>query len=138
MMTIINSYSLYALLVSNVMLLAAATIAILRFQGLLRSSAAFWDSPTGSILKMQSDQNAISELMDERFSSMQGSINEIGQKVGVVQLPMTENLPFDNAVRMAKQGASLEDLTRHCGLNKGEAQLLMRVHKRSSLQPCSN
>jgi len=37
-------------------------------------------------------------------------------------------LPIENAVRMAKHGASIEDLMRSCGLNIGEAQLMRKLH----------
>jgi hypothetical protein len=31
-------------------------------------------------------------------------------------------------MRMAKLGASIDDLTRNCGLNIGEAQLMQKLH----------
>ena len=40
-------------------------------------------------------------------------------------------LPIDNAIRMAKQGASVADLTRSCGLNLGEAELMKKLHGRN-------
>ena len=40
-------------------------------------------------------------------------------------------LPIENAVRMAKHGASIEELVRGCGLNIGEAQLMRKLHGQS-------
>ena len=45
------------------------------------------------------------------------------------ETPTSERvLPLDNAVRMARNGASVDDLTRSCGLNVGEAQLIRTMH----------
>ncbi|MBT8085201.1 MAG: DUF2802 domain-containing protein [Woeseia sp.] len=48
--------------------------------------------------------------------------------------PLKNELPVEYAVRMARSGATVDDLVRGCGLNIGEAQLLLRMHavKRTS------
>lgn len=38
---------------------------------------------------------------------------------------------YGQAIRLARQGASVEDLARDCGLNRGEAELLISLHGRS-------
>ena len=128
MMIIDNIYSLYGLLISNSLLLAAATIAVLRLQRMLDCSDAFWDSLTGAHLKEQSDAASISQLVDKRFSSLQETVDDVIRKGSPLQGQITEKLPFENAVRMARHGASADDITRNCGLSKSEARLLMRVH----------
>lgn len=35
---------------------------------------------------------------------------------------------YGQAIRLARQGASVEDLARDCGLNRGEAELLVSLH----------
>ncbi len=35
---------------------------------------------------------------------------------------------YGQAIRLAQQGASAEDLARDCGLNRGEAELLVSLH----------
>lgn len=42
--------------------------------------------------------------------------------------PLKNELPVEYAVRMARSGAGVDDLVRGCGLNIGEAQLLLRLH----------
>lgn len=37
---------------------------------------------------------------------------------------------YGQAIRLARQGASAEDLARDCGLNRGEAELLVSLHGR--------
>ena len=131
-MTIIDFYFTYALLISNALLLAAAVLAILKFQRLQLSSSEFWNSPTGSVLREQSDQDTINQLNDDRLALLQEAVDRIERTNLEQDLPQTEILPFENAVRMAKAGASLEDLVRTCGLSNGEARLFLKVHARSA------
>lgn len=35
---------------------------------------------------------------------------------------------YGQAIRLARQGATAEDLARDCGLNRGEAELLVSLH----------
>lgn len=128
MMDIDTSFSLYALLACNAALAAAAAIAILRLQRLLNSRKEFWDSPTGDALKLQDEHAQLLRAIDQRFATLSQGLGclERGDKDDV---PLRHQLPFDNAVRMAKQGASLDDLTRNCGLSENEARLLMCVHR---------
>ena len=123
-----NYYSIHLLLISNAMVVAAATIAIMRLQRLLRNSAAFPENPTDSVMYAQGDSDNTKKLVDQRLSSLQKIVFDLVRKQNIVQAPTAEKLPLENAMRMAKHGASVEDLTRSCGLSKGEAQLLMRVH----------
>lgn len=132
MMTIIDSYSTYALLISNAMMLAAAALAIIRFQRQVNSASRFWDSPTGSALQAQNDQSAINQETNERIALLQDAVKKFESIDGDSQSAPAEKLPFENAVRMARAGASLDDLIRTCGLSKGEAQLFMKVHARAA------
>lgn len=127
MMIIDDIYMLYILLVSNAFLLGAAAIAVLRLESLIGKSRSFWNSPTGASIQDEAN-NQITEIVDQRFASLNRLINELSGKTGVSNPQKSGELPFGNAVRMAKRGASIDDLTRNCGLHKGEAQLMARVH----------
>jgi len=131
-MNITESLPLYLLLTSNAILVAAATLAILKFQRLLKSSSEFWDSPNGTALQAQNDQGLINQVNDERLASLQETVDNIERNDMVRPLAPVEKLPFDNAVRMAEAGASLDDLVRTCGLSKVEARLFMRIHAKSA------
>ena len=129
MMTINDTYMLYALLVSNAFLLGAATIAVLRLQNLVRDSESFWNSPTGAAIQRKNNSSAqLTGIVDQRISSLQRVIDRLSERDRLAHSQKSGDLLFNNAVRMAKRGASLDDLTRSCGLSTGEARLMMRVH----------
>jgi len=131
MMNIESTYSLYLLLLSNGALAAAAAIAILRLQRMSQQQQSFWDSPTGVALTSQSDQDELIRAIDQRFSVLRDGIDRLARE-GKPDLPVAHSLPFENAVRMAKHGATLDDLIHNCGLSATEARLLIRVHGQST------
>ena len=77
-----------------------------------------------------SKQQLIANLrLDKRISELQQQIAALPateQKSGVD--PVSRPLPIENATRMARHGASVEELTRTCGLNVGDAELLKKLH----------
>ena len=137
MMNIDNSLSFYLLLACNGILAAAASVAILRFQRIMRNQKAYWDSPTGMAALAQSDNDALLDEIERRFS---GLLEGAGRISAHETLETTHNkvVPFENAVRMARHGATLEDLSRTCGLSETEARLLMRVHANTHQAVASN
>ena len=132
MMIIDDTYTLYALLVSNAFLIGAAAIAVLRLQRMVRNSQSFWNSPTGATLQdTESPSAQLAGIVDQRIASMQRVVDGLTERHRTASSKKSGDLLFDNAVRMAKRGASIDDLTRNCGLRTGEAQLMMRVHAKA-------
>jgi hypothetical protein len=128
-----ETFTLYMLLFSTGILLAAASIAILRFQKKTLESEAFWNSLTGTAMRDRETAaaNKRDKDLELRLAALQRVVDELASRQKSAEPVMqTQALPFENAVRMAKKGASVEDLTRSCGLNAGEAQLIWRMHGR--------
>ncbi len=134
---------IYLLLISNLLLLCAVGLAVVRFLSRCDEIERFWDSPTGNALSdseteranlQESVQLQLSQRLEKRVDDLhrivrlmaaKGSSKTSAEKPSA---PITTILPLENAVRMAKQGASVEDLTRSCGLNFGEAKLMQKLH----------
>lgn len=124
-----TNFPLYALLIANSMLLAAAVFAILRFQRLFRNSAQFWSSPNGAAIQMRCpSQQEQSKLVIHEIAVLQRTVAKLCERERPHVQPLPNKLPIRHAVRMAKHGASIEDLTKGCGLNAGEAQLMRKLH----------
>jgi uncharacterized protein DUF2802 len=132
MMTIDTTYSLYALLISNAFLACAAALAIMKLKRLVDTKEAFWNSPTGAAMSSGSDHDELLRAIEMRLVPIIDAISNISQGKSD-PTTLRRSLPLENAVRMARQGATLEDLTRNCGLNATEARLLMRVHAQPAL-----
>ena len=132
-MNTINPLILYLLLVSNALLAGAACLAIMRFQRFFRHLQQFWHTPVGSSLINQQEEEIRRSLrttqrLDKQVNDMQRAIKTLAARDSGKRSAAERALPIDNAVRMIKHGASVEDLTRTCGLNIGEARLLQKLH----------
>ncbi len=146
--------SLYLILASQSVLLGAAVVALARFQRRCRDIEAFWASPTGAMLADDDEDEDISHneesrhiisvntekalleklKLDQRIGDLQRRMRDLSEReprmASPVSVEIERNLPIENAQRMAKSGASVEELTRVCGLNVGEARLLKKLHGR--------
>lgn len=149
--------SLYLVLISQSLLLGAACIALSKFQRRCREIESFWQSPTGAmlaeeqedishkadeaqIMRVCTEEALLEKLkMDQRINELQRRLSEIADREPQANVaPAVEierNLPIEHALRMAKNGASVDDLTQACGLNIGEARLLQKLHGRSPSSP---
>lgn len=129
-MIIDDLVSTNTLLISNALLAGAAAIAILRFQCVTRQLANSDGIPVAAP-PAESDQNEPqSQAVEDRILALQKIADELAQKEVMLQRHALHESPYENAVRMVKRGAGADELTRNCGLNKGEAQLLVRLHGR--------
>lgn len=131
-MTISETYYLYILLAANLLVLIGGLLAILRLRQLCRQQKQFWSSPTGAALADKSDEHERQQLLvnlrlEKQLSAMQAELKTIFNQQND-RHSSERALPIDNAVRMARSGASIDDLTRSCGLNLGEAQLMKKLH----------
>ncbi len=132
MMNIETTFPLYALLVSNAALLAAVGLAMSRFRRQLNSFEQFWNSPTGAALadEQQEEPEAPAAVvgLERRVTELQGILRTMQERQPEVVAETGSKLPIENAVRMARHGATIDDLVRGCGLNVGEAQLMRKLH----------
>ena len=133
MMEITSEMTTNLLLIANAVMLAAATIAIIRFRHQARRFEKFWDSPTGVSLADTQSLNARTAPasdpeLEKRVAELQSVVTALAKKKQAVREPADANVPIENAVRMAKHGASIDELIRGCGLNIGEAQLMRKLH----------
>ena len=132
MMIIEDTFAFYALLTANAALLAAVGLAMIKFQRQLKSFEQFWNSPTGAALADDQEQDAKPDAavlgLERRVTEMQRVMRTIQERRPETVVETGPKLPIENAVRMAKHGATIDDLVRNCGLNVGEAQLMRKLH----------
>ncbi len=143
MMNISETTTLYLLLISNAAMLAAACIAVVRFQKQCRRIELFWNSPTGAYLadKAPGDgtsQPAANPQLENRVIELQNVVRKLVNRDAREPPPVDGSLPIENAVRMARHGASIDDLIRSCGLNIGEAQLMQKLHGKAQAAAAQN
>lgn len=141
------------LLLANALMLAIALLVIIRFRREARAQLDFWQSPIAAALMVDRDGQAATTASDdsERFTQslmrlehqllllrqdfMRNAVKESAKErprqvrpVARTIVQQSTSLPIENAVRMARHGASVEELAERCGLNIGEARLMQKLH----------
>lgn len=134
---------LYMLIIANAVLLAVAAIAVLRMQRQMRRFEQFWSSPTGASLAnrepvREQPRPQANRHLERRVTELQTVVRTLASREQPVLKPIDGNLPIENAVRMARHGASIDDLVRSCGLNIGEARLMQKLHSKAQVDQTLN
>ena len=124
----------YAVLAGKAFVLILGTIVLLgmwrqthrveRYLSDLRNAPAPDEQPCAA------KQHLVASLrLDKRISELQQQVAALSAAEPKADSgPVSRPLPIENATRMARHGASVEELTRTCGLNVGEAELLKKLH----------
>jgi len=135
----IDTTALFLLLAANTILLAAAAIAIIRMRSQMRRFEEFWSSPTGASLATRKPADVqprpqANRHLERRMTELQSVVRTLAKREQPLAQSTDTNLPIQNALRMARHGASIDDLVRRCGLNIGEAQLMQKLHGKAQAQ----
>ncbi len=133
MMIISESYYIYLMMLANAGLLAIVSITLLRVERRSKRIEEFRHSPTGTSLAEAGDVERREQLratrrLEQKLDELQKAVIAMQKTVPDERASLERNLPIENAVRMARHGASIDDLTRSCGLNIGEARLMQKLH----------
>lgn len=67
--------------------------------------------------------------MGEQIVALREALDPLPERLAQLEQRDPGSLSFSQAARLAGMGASVEDLTRTCGLSQGEAQLMNRLHQ---------
>jgi len=136
-------------LMANALLLGIALLVIIRFRREAKALLAFWQSPTGAVLVGEHAQSPTQAACDQepyvqsvmRLEHQMLLLRRDFERLASTRLApdarceersaRSRALPIENAVRMARLGASEEELTRTCGLSTGEARLMKKLHGKS-------
>lgn len=136
MMTNLEIFLLYGLQLLITVLLAACTWNCIRLRlEVAERVAAADDSPPAPVVASFDDRE-LRRMFDRRLTILEERLlqtvrqqNKQTPAAPSAPVPPLKNeLPVEYAVRMARSGAGVDDLVQGCGLNIGEAQLLLRLH----------
>ena len=126
---------IYALLAANTLVLTGGLLLVMRLRRLCKLHEKSLECPPAIALAEpekpadDSEQTQLLALMRMEKQLLTLRAELAAHASARSEVAGSERvLPLDNAVRMAKNGASVDDLTRSCGLNIGEAQLIRKMH----------
>ena len=67
--------------------------------------------------------------VSERVARIEQKLQRVSERQEQMGSTTPESQPYDQAVELARKGASAEELVKQCGLTKGEADLVVMMHR---------
>ncbi|GAB6040248.1 DUF2802 domain-containing protein [Endothiovibrio diazotrophicus] len=67
--------------------------------------------------------------VSERVARIEQKLQRVSERQEQMEFSTVESQPYDQAVELARKGATAEELVAHCGLTKGEADLVVMMHR---------
>ena len=144
---IIDTYffSTYVLPLASLLLVGASALALVRVHFALSGSAL--DSTLSAGRAGCDEIGALRALCEDALSrqaeiaaqvaAMQRAVDALGDIDRLVVETAARPPAMEHAARLARCGASIDELTKSCGLNLGEASLMRRLHGATTPAPTS-
>jgi hypothetical protein len=133
----INSLLSYAVPLANLVVLAIAIMIFWRVQRALGGKAIYSQLAAGAAIETQISALGLrGEMVSTQLTELQDRIEQLANLEVLRADPAAHGLPLERATTLAKSGASVDELTRTCGLTIGEARLIRRMHSgAAAVQP---
>ena len=80
---------------------------------------------------LQTDLGALSAViagLGSRLVRIEQQLHGVSERQNQLELRPGGERSYSHAIRMVHKGADVNELVASCGLNRGEAELLLRVH----------
>lgn len=68
----------------------------------------------------------------KHLAAMEQKIRRLSERQDQVELRDPAQQAYGHAIRLAQRGANVDELIASCGLARGEAELLLRLHRSNS------
>ncbi len=76
--------------------------------------------------------NAHTAGVGQRLQEMEQQLRLLAERQDHAAMREPENQPFALAIKLARRGASVEELMSTCGLPRGEAELVVMLHRKDT------
>ena len=129
------SLPLYLLLVANAALIVAAAFALMRAERAINEPKEFWASSTGRAMRDAQSGRAEHRELLKQVDGLRAVVCDMQKHATETPPERVVDVSLGRAVRLAKRGASVDELAKNCGLNRGEAELMRRLHAAQPPRP---
>lgn len=84
-----------------------------------------------TVERLQDDVQALCAggvSVGKHISAMEQRLRRLHERQDQLELRDPGQQPYGHAIRLAQRGAGVDELISNCGLARGEAELLLRLH----------
>ena len=101
---------------------------VLRFRKHLRSS----DTVEARLVGLQNDIRALTAGaagLGKKLHSLERGSRRVQERQNQIEINKSDGRPYEQAIRMAQQGASVDELMTVCEFSRNEAELIVMMHR---------
>lgn len=129
-----NDHQVYAAVAIVVVLAMALWLAL---KGLRRAEEterrhALLEAELAALRDALARSTAAAEQASLRQAGLEQQVSALVEQQEQLRLRDEGSGGYSHAIRLAQRGASADELVRDCGLNRGEAELVISLHGRSA------
>ena len=131
-MTIETMLSQYNQLGFSNLLLMLSTAFMIMSMLLLRRATAARKINTSQLAAIQNDVRALTTAavsMGERVLEIERRQRRLAERQDQLDIYESANQPYEQAIRMAQSGTTIDELVNMCGLSRNEAELIHMMHR---------
>jgi len=91
-----------------------------------------WSEQSAAMQRMHKDMHALcmgAINLDKHVDGLEQRIRRLAERQDQLELRDPMEQTYAHAIRLAQKGVDVNDLVEHCGLARGEAELLLRIHR---------
>src|SRR3569832_597096 len=70
--------------------------------------------------------------MGKHLATLEQKLRRVSERQDLLELRDPAQQTYWHAIRLAQRGADVDELVAHCGLARGEAELLLRLHRNNA------
>jgi Protein of unknown function (DUF2802) len=119
------------ILIMVVVFCAIILMVVLEFVRISRAKRIINEQIT-AIHRMQNDMHALCAgaiNMGKHVDALERKMRRLTERQDQLELRDPMEQTYAHAIRLAQKGADVNELVENCGLARGEAELLLRIHR---------
>lgn len=113
------------------MLAVLASVGLMQLRSLRRALAHSDLQGQAALRQIHEDMRALcagSAAVGTHLAALDQRLQRLAEQQRTLELREPGGQSYGFAIRLAQQGASVEELMENCGMSRGEAELLLRLH----------
>lgn len=87
---------------------------------------------------IQGELHALADAMNTLAGRVEGLSEKVTTQAELAPVQVAGPRGYENAIRLAQQGAAIEEIVANCGLARHEAELLIRLHGKATTETASS
>ncbi len=72
------------------------------------------------------------QSLELEFTQLQERVDRLQKEIEQLKAQQAASTPYTHAIQMAQQGLNVSEVSARCGISRGEAELIVALHRNQS------